>query len=94
MRKFAVFAIAAATIAASITSGQWLETTIQLIDSTGGVSGPRRLTYNSVNNSLYVIGAGGACVQAIDGTTNQKTARIPVGSVVWALCYNPENNKV
>ena len=74
--------------------GQWKETDILLPDSLGGLGSPQCLVYDSANNTIYVGGAGGDCVLAIDGTTNERVARIPAGSNVSTLCYNPQNNKV
>jgi YVTN family beta-propeller protein len=81
-------------VLAALAQGQRLETTICLPDSFGGMLTPQCFTYNSINNAAYVGGEHGNCVIAIDGATNQKVARIPTGSSVSALCYNPTNNKV
>ncbi len=74
-------------------SGQWLETTIYLPDSLSGLANPGSLTWNTANNTVYV-GGYSPCVFAIDGHTDKKIARIPAGSNVAALCYNPNGNKV
>ena len=52
------------------------------------------MTYNSANNKIYVGGEKGNCVIVIDGVTNEKIAKIPVGYYTSALCYNLTNNKV
>jgi YVTN family beta-propeller protein len=78
----------------TILSAQWLETTIYVPDSLFGVLYPRVFTYNANNNTIYVGGEAGDCVIAIDGQTNQKIARIPAGSNIYALCWNSTNNKV
>jgi YVTN family beta-propeller protein len=75
----------------SAAHSQWCEKTLLLPDTFGGLKSPGCLTYDSANNTIYV--GGGNCVLAIDGTTNQKIARIPAGSPA-VLCYNPTNNKV
>jgi len=72
------------------SSGQWLETTIYLPDSFGGMTRPQCFTYNTTANTVYVGGGAGSCVIAIDGTTNQKIARVPTGSCVTDMCYNPQ----
>jgi DNA-binding beta-propeller fold protein YncE len=77
-----------------LLSAQWLETTIYIPDSLCRIYGPHAVTYNSINNTIYVGGDGGNCVIAIDGTTNEKIALIPAGSNTRALVYNPINNKV
>ncbi|MEO0078689.1 MAG: YncE family protein [candidate division WOR-3 bacterium] len=74
--------------------GQYLEATIRLSDSLGTLAVPRCLAYNSTNNTVYVGGEHGNCVVAIDGATNQKIARIPVGFAVYAILYNQQENKV
>ena len=73
----------------SAVSGQWLETTIYLPDSFGGLTQPQCLVYDSLNNFVYVGGA--ECVMAIDGATNRRVARIPTGLGTRALCVSPEN---
>lgn len=75
-------------------SAQWLETTIYLPDSLTGVVYPQAFTYNVTNNTIYVGGSSGHCIIAIDGTTNQKIAKIPAGSDIIDLCWNSIDNKV
>lgn len=75
-------------------SAQWLETTIYLSDSLIGIDDPQALTYNVTNNKIYVGGEDTNYVIVIDGTTNQKIARITTGINVSALCWNSTNNKV
>lgn len=62
----------------SLLSAQWLETTIYLPDSLSGIAYPLVFTYNPTNNKIYV-GGDGDYVIVIDGATNQKIAKIPVG---------------
>jgi YVTN family beta-propeller protein len=78
----------------SVAGGQWLEATIYLPDSFGGVGSPRYLVYNTTNNTIYVGGEYGDCVIAIDGATDQRIARIPAGSGIYALCCNPQTHYV
>lgn len=73
--------------------GQWLEETIYIPDSLSGITCPICLTYNSTNNKIYVGGEGN-CVIVIDGATNEKIAKIPVGDYPYALVWNSTNNKV
>jgi len=76
----------------SFASGQWLEMTILLPDSLGGITGPQTLVWDSLDNTLFVGGDSGALV--IDGATSERVARVWTGSTVSAVCYNPQNNKV
>ena len=79
----------------SVASAQWLETTIWMPDSFGGLlGGPQCLAYDSADDAVYVGGNGGSLVMAISGSSNQKIARIPVKSNVCAFCRNPQNDKV
>lgn len=73
---------------------QWLETTIYPTDSFSVITYPRAFTYNPTNNKIYLGGADANWVIVIDGTTNEKIAKIPTGRNVFSLCYNPTNNKV
>ena len=77
MRHLAVLLVVFCCLSA--VSGQWLETTIYLPDSLGGLTHPQCLVYNTTNNTIYVGGQYGDCVIAIDGATNQRIARIPTG---------------
>ncbi len=70
--------------------GQWLETTIQLPDS----SYPVALCYNSVSNQIYCANQQTATVSIIDGASNQLVGTVPVGPQPIALCHNPHDNKV
>ena len=78
----------------SAAHSQWLEKTLYLPDSFGGMTNPQCLAYDSANNTIYVGGEYGNCVLAIDGATNHRIARIPADSNGVALCYNPANRKV
>jgi YVTN family beta-propeller protein len=81
------------TLLASPASPQYLETTIKLPDTLGWLSFPWSVARNTANNKIYVGCDDGILV--IDGTTNQRLARIKMtGGRAWALCYNPHNNKV
>ena len=55
----------------SAVHGQWLERTIYLPDSFGGLGSPSCLVYDSANNTIYVGGLYGS-VPVIDGATDQK----------------------
>ncbi len=77
----------------AVLSAQWLETTIMLPDSFGGLTKPMTFCYNSINNKVYVGGQGGY-LMVIDEQTNQKIAKIPIYPGIFTLCYNPVNNKI
>jgi len=74
----------------SVLSGQWLETTIHLPDS----SEPLPMCYNSVNNKVCVGDNRRSRVFVIDGATNAIVATVPTDSETSTLCYNPVSNKV
>jgi len=81
-------------LSVTMSNAQWLETTIYLPDSLGGVGLPWAAEYNPTNNKIYIGGENGRDVVVIDGATNMKIARIPAGKWVRALCYNSTNNKI
>jgi YVTN family beta-propeller protein len=78
----------------SLASCQWLDETLYLPDSFGGIYGPQCLAYSAANNTIYVGGPYSDCVIAIDGASNQKVARIPTCLNVSALCCNSQDDKV
>ena len=89
--KLLLFAVCALV---SVGLGQWRETTVLLPDSLGGL-GVRGASSTTLPTTPSTLAADrGQCVVAIDGTSNERVARIPTGSDVVALCYNPQNNKV
>jgi len=73
---------------------QWLDTTLVLPDSFGGLQRPRCLAVNTANNRVYVGGQEGEVTIAIDGTTSEKIARIPTGYFAIDMGYNPISNKI
>ncbi|MCX6842710.1 MAG: YncE family protein [candidate division WOR-3 bacterium] len=85
----------AACCCLSAVSAQWLETTILIPDSLAGVTYPRRLALNPVENTIYVSGLGGLI--AIDGNTNAKLARIGLPyeqtGIGLDIACNPSANK-
>lgn len=72
---------------------QWLETTIPIPDTFGGLEGAQVLVYDSANNCVYV-GGRGTDVMVVDCETNKRVARVPTGPNVVALCCNTRDNKV
>ncbi len=88
-------AVALVLLAASLASGQWLETTFGVPDSLcGGILNPQDAVYNSANGHVYIGGHGGYEVAVLDGTTGAKVAKIPVGSGVADACCDTAGNKV
>ncbi|HTW92335.1 MAG TPA: YncE family protein [bacterium] len=83
--------LCALALSVSIGRSQWLETTLTVPDSCGGMLSVWCFAYDSVDNRTYVGGAKG--VIAIDGATDQKIARIPFGTWNSAICYNSHDNK-
>ena len=57
-----VVLLLAASCSLSGLHAQWLEETIYLPDSFGGMLNPQCLLYDSANNTIYVGGANGNCV--------------------------------
>ena len=62
---------------AAVASAQWLETTIQLPDS----SWPNGLFYVPAVNKVYSADWSANRVSAIDGATNTITATIPTAAI-------------
>ncbi|MBM3323319.1 hypothetical protein FJY69_07570, partial [candidate division WOR-3 bacterium] len=76
----------------STAFAQWLETTINLPDSLGGVIHPFSIAWDSVHNK-YFVGAGGG-VLVIDGATNRRAAVIDGVPESYAVMANPVNGRV
>ena len=77
----------------SQASGQWLETTIYLPDSAGGVLDPRIAASDAAGMKVYV-GGSTAGVSVLDGETGERLYRIQTGADVSAICCNSVRNKV
>jgi len=77
------------------TNAQRFESTLYVPDSLMGILEPGAIVCNSMQNTVYV-GGGSRYVIAVDGQTNQKLIRIPIGTWqhVNALCYSPQDNMV
>jgi len=89
-------------LAAGTSQGQWVEKTIWLPDSLGGVVRPAWMVINTTNNKLYVSGLFEPYTSpnpehrwaaVIDGSTNRRHGRIKVGEMAVML-YNPRGNKL
>jgi DNA-binding beta-propeller fold protein YncE len=78
----------------STSRGQYFEATVYLPDSFGGLTYPRSIAWNPMNDQVYVAGELGDCVIAIDARTLEKVARIPSGRGGAALICTQPDNKV
>jgi DNA-binding beta-propeller fold protein YncE len=90
MRRLALAAVFVLA-AASTSSGQWLEKMVGLPDSLCGPEDADLCVYSLADNAFYVAGYGAGyeldhCLLVIDGTTNERVARIPLPSGVRAMC--------
>ncbi len=83
-----------------ILDAQWLETTMLLPDSLGGLWSPYRFTYNATNQKVYVggtssvYGNSNGSVLVIDAQTYQRIGDIEVGTQPQSLIWNQTNNKI
>jgi len=86
--------ILAIALAASLGSGQRLETTIQLPDSFGDVRFPNLVAYVPTHNTLYVGSGSASAMLVLDCATGQKVGRVPVPGGVVASLYNALEDKL
>ncbi|MDQ2914080.1 MAG: zf-HC2 domain-containing protein, partial [Chloroflexota bacterium] len=89
----AVFAI----VVASLQTGGARPQTALVPSPTGEraiVASIQQIVFNSRNNTLYVLDAAGAAVDARDPGTNDLKTRIPVGGKPTALALNAVANRV
>jgi len=82
-------AVISLALATSATSGQWVESTIRLRDNLVGADYIEAVIHDTANNFAYV---GGESIIVLDGVTDRKVARIPVGG--WRLAMNPVSHKL
>ncbi|UCG41833.1 MAG: YncE family protein [candidate division WOR-3 bacterium] len=98
-------AILAAYCLTALASGQWLEKTIWLPDSFGGLIWPLCAVVDTIDNKVYVSGGsdedfgplgsdGDGWVIVLDGDSYERIGRILVGTYVHDMCWNPANNHV
>jgi YVTN family beta-propeller protein len=80
---------------ASLSSGQWIETTIPLPDSLPKLPHPTSLVFHSPNNSIYVAGYE-SYLMAINAETNVKLSKVMgVGpGPHFYMCSDAPGNKV
>jgi YVTN family beta-propeller protein len=87
-----VLGLLAVVVAAA--SGQWLETTIPVPDTFGGIAMPNQLAYDSAGNHVYVAGTVTRNIFVLDATNGRRLARIPFEGDIRALCYSSASNKM
>ncbi len=89
---FRLVVLLMALVAAS--SGQWLEGTVFIPDSFGGLRMPNFLAFDATDNRVFVAGALTRTILVLDGTDGHRLGRIPFQADVSALCYNPLGNRI
>jgi YVTN family beta-propeller protein len=77
----------------SLSTGQWVETTILLPDPAFWITDVGSLLYHAPNDIVYLGGLDTFLV-AVDAHSNTKHRRLAVGAGPHALCSNPPGNKV
>ncbi|MEO0108136.1 MAG: YncE family protein, partial [candidate division WOR-3 bacterium] len=73
---------------------QTLDAPIPVPDAFGGLIRPQCLAENTASGTIYVSGTNicGAAVVAINPSTGERIARVPVNRDIHALAYNPTNS--
>ncbi|UCG43073.1 MAG: hypothetical protein JSU73_00200 [candidate division WOR-3 bacterium] len=92
--KWAVLALCALILAACPAHSQFLETTVWLPDSFGGLLWPQHMLYDPANGLVYVGGEVGECVSVFDPSTLEKVAKVPVGLCVSDMCLSHGGGRV
>jgi YVTN family beta-propeller protein len=93
VRLFAALLILVCAV--SVSSGQYVETTVPLPDSLPTLVDIRALVYHSTNSTIYVCGSWDSTILAVDARTNKKLAGICTGEGSHrVLCSAPPENKV
>jgi len=92
--KFCVLIAAICLLTSGPVNAQWVETTILLPDSIGGISYPQSFGWCPATNHVYVGGYAGNAVLVVDGATNQRIARVQADSVVRAFFWHPARNRM
>ena len=88
----AVLGLVAVVVAAA--SGQWLESTVFIPDSFGGLRMPNCLAYDPPDNAVFVAGETTRTILVLDAKDGHRLARIPFEADIRSLCYNPVSNKM
>jgi YVTN family beta-propeller protein len=81
-------------VAVTVTSGQWLEATVAIPDTFGGLRMPNCLAYDSADNVVFVAGESTRTILVLDAHDGHRLARIPFTADIRALCYNSVSNKI
>jgi YVTN family beta-propeller protein len=81
-------------VAVAAASGQWLEATVVIPDSFGGILQPNLLAYDSHDNRVFVAGATTHSVLALDATDGHRLFKIPSEGGVRALTYTATGNRL
>ncbi|MBN2465949.1 hypothetical protein JXD38_10055 [candidate division WOR-3 bacterium] len=92
--RFFVLVFAVCAVISSVGQAQWLETTIFLPDSFGGLTYVGAIGCNPERGEFLVGGTWGDCVLAVDCSTGRKVERIPAGMEVSSISYNGAERKV
>jgi YVTN family beta-propeller protein len=77
----------------SLSTAQYVESTIPLLDSISGLTGVGSLVYHSSTNTIYVGGYESYLV-AVNAQTNSRAERVAVGYGPHLLCSDPIGNKI
>ena len=78
---------------ASLSPGQYVETTVLLPDSTSGLTSIGSLVFHSPTHTMFV-GGNESFLVAVNAQTNVKLTRVAVGDGPHVLCSDPPENKV
>jgi YVTN family beta-propeller protein len=78
----------------SAASAQWVETTLYLPDTFGGLRMPNCFAYDWADNTVFVAGESTRTILVLDAHDGRRLARIPFEGNIRALCYNSVSNKV
>ena len=81
-------------LSVSLAAAQRYDGVIPLPDSFGGLVFTRSIACSRTSHRLYVGGAYGNCVIAIDALTHERVARIPCGRDVRALVWDSQGDKI
>jgi YVTN family beta-propeller protein len=73
---------------------QVVEQTISLPDAHSGILSPACVEYSAISDEFYIGGTEGGYVIVIDGSTNQKVARIETGFPIGFMGFNSSGNKL
>jgi len=92
MRTASIFLAVCCWLSAAV--GQWLETTIPVPDTFGGLSMPNCLAYDTIDNTVFVAGEYTERILVLDAPSGRRVGWVPFAGDIRSLCYNPVSNKV